>query len=177
MQKDNIELSDAEPSSMNPSAEELARVIVARLGLNPRKSGSTDKMWRTIIELYERSKKANQEKKPELAIMTVEEMGAFAGITRQTMYDYLRRWTDLDLITKTSYIYQSKVIIGYKLNGSTLEMAFEKAAVKVKNHLEQTLKYVRELQKTIKNEKLSDKMKKKDDKIMKEVSKEDENKT
>jgi hypothetical protein len=164
MNKDKIELSDTEPSSMNPGAEELARVIVDRLGLNPRKMGSTDKMWRTLIELYERTKKANQEKKPETAVMTVEEMGSFAGITRQTMYDYLKRWTDLDLITKTSYIYQGKVIIGYKLNGSTLEMAFEKAGVKVKNHLEQTLKYVRELQKTIKNEKLSEKMKLKEPK-------------
>ena len=162
MNKDKIELSDTEPSSMNPGSEELARVIVERSGLNPRKMGSTDKMWRTLIELYERTKKANQEKKPELGVTTVEEMGTFAGITRQTMYDYLKRWTDLDLITKTSYIYQGKVIIGYRLNGSTLEMAFEKAAVKIKNNLELTLKYVRELQKTIKNEKLSEKMKQKE---------------
>ena len=107
-------------------------------------------------------KKANQNKKPEEAVMTVEEMGAFAGITRQTMYDYLKRWTHLDLIVKTSYIYEGKVVIGYKLNGLTLENAFEKAFVKIKNHMEATQKYVRELQKTIKNEKLSHKMKQKD---------------
>jgi len=86
-------------------------------------------------------------------------MGNFAGITRQTMYDYLKRWIDLDLIAKTTYIYQGKVIIGYKLNGNTLENAFEKAAQRINNHVEITLKYVRELQKTLKNEKLSETMK------------------
>ena len=41
--------------------------------------------------------------------MTVEEMGNAAGITRQTMYDYLKRWIDLDIITKTTYIYEGKM--------------------------------------------------------------------
>ncbi len=157
-----IVLSGTEPSSMNPKAEELANVVIDRVGLNPRKKGSTDKMYRTLIELYERAKKAAQNKKPEEAVMTVEEMGAFAGITRQTMYDYLKRWTELDLIVKTSYIYEGKVIIGYKLNGLNLENAFEKSFVKIKNHMEATQKYVKELQKAIKNEKLSQKMKQKD---------------
>jgi len=156
-----IVLNSTEPSSMNPRAEELANVVIDRMGLNPRKKGSTDKMFRTLIELYERMKKATQSKKPEEAVMTVEEMGAFAGITRQTMYDYLKRWTELDLIVKTSYIYEGKVIIGYKLNGINLENAFEKALVKIKNNLEATQKYVKELQKAIKNEKLSQKMKQK----------------
>ena len=89
-------------------------------------------------------------------------MGNVAGITRQTMYDYIKRWIDLDLIVKTSYIFESKVIIGYKLNGATLENAFDKAAVKVKNNLELTLKYVRELQNSIKKEKISETMKQKD---------------
>ncbi len=157
-----IVLNSTEPSSMNPKAEELANIVIDRIGLNPRKKGSTDKMFRTLIELYERMKKAMQNKKPEEAVMTVEEMGAFAGITRQTMYDYLKRWTTLDLIVKTSYIYEGKVIIGYKLNGINLENAFEKAFVKIKNNLEATQKYVKELQKTIKNEKLSEKMKQKE---------------
>jgi len=156
-----IVLTNTEPSSMNPKAEELANVVIDRMGLNPRKKGSTDKMYRTLVELYERTKKAAQSKKPEEAVMTVEEMGAFAGITRQTMYDYLKRWTALDLIVKTSYIYEGKVIIGYKLNGLNLENAFEKSFVKIKNHMEATQKYVKELQKTIKNEKLSQKMKQK----------------
>ena len=157
-----IVLNNTEPSSMNPKADELANIVIDRMGLNPRKKGSTDKMFRTLIELYERMKKATQSKKPEEAVMTVEEMGAFAGITRQTMYDYLKRWTALDLIIKNSYIYEGKVIIGYKLNGINLENAFEKAFVKIKNSLEATQKYVKELQKSIKNEKLSQRMKQKE---------------
>ncbi|HIH41123.1 TPA: hypothetical protein HA239_01805 [Candidatus Woesearchaeota archaeon] len=89
-------------------------------------------------------------------------MGNVAGITRQTMYDYIKRWIDLDLIIKTSYIFEGKVIIGYKLNGATLENAFEKAAVKIKNNLELTLKYVRELQNSIKKEKISETMRQKE---------------
>ena len=100
-------------------------------------------------------KTAQREKRPESSVMTVEEMGLHAGITRQTMYDYLKRWVELDLINKTSYIIDGKVIIGYKLNGSTLESAFEKAVQRIGNHLETSMKYVRELQKLIKNEKIA----------------------
>lgn len=157
--KGKIVLTDKEPSSIDPGSEELARVISARIGLEPRKKGATQDMYRPLVELYERGKLANQEKKPELAVLTVEDMGRLAGITRQTMYDYLRRWVDLDLVVKTSYISEGKVVVGYKLNGTTLESAFEKAMVKVKNNMELTLKYVRELQKRLKNEKLSQKMK------------------
>ncbi len=139
---------------MNPTSEELARIVMARMGLEPRKSGATDKMYCTLVELYERSKQANREKRPEAAVMTVEEMGMFAGITRQTMYDYLRRWLDLNMIVKTSYIVDNKVIIGYKLNGSTLEASFEKAQQRIRNNLELTLKYIQELQRSIKNEKI-----------------------
>jgi len=136
---------------------------VARLGLIPRKKGSTEKMNRVLIELYERAKMASREKKPTAAIMTVEEMGAYAGITRQTMYDYLKRWLMLDLISKTSYIGQDqKVVVGYKLNGNTVENAFEKARVKVNNNLEFTHKYILELQKVTKNEKISQAQKIKD---------------
>ena len=151
MQK--IILAEHEPG-MNPDSEELAKVIIGRIGLMPRKEGSTDKMYRTFLELYERSKQANREKNPESAVMTVDEMGYFAGITRQTMYEYLKRWMELNLIIKTSYISNGKVVIGYKLNGNTLEQAFEKSIQKVKNNLDTTLKYVKELQRLVKNEKL-----------------------
>ncbi len=152
---EKIVLIDATPASVTPDAKELANVIISRIGLTPRKKGSTENMYKTLIEIYERTKKANQEKRPEAAVMTVDEMGAFAGITRQTMYEYLDRWLALDLIVKTSYIYEGKVVIGYKLNGNTLETAFERVLLKIKNHMEMTQKYIKELQKTIKNEKLS----------------------
>ncbi|MBD3204031.1 hypothetical protein GF327_07050 [Candidatus Woesearchaeota archaeon] len=159
MAKRRIILATTEPGSPDPNSAELAKVIMSRVGLNPRKRNSTKDMYKVLIELYERTKQANKEKKPELSVMTVEEMGIAAGITRQTMYEYLNRWLDLNLIEKTSYIYQGNVIIGYKLNGNTLEQAFDKAAVKVKNNFETTLKYVKKLQKALKNEKLSRKMK------------------
>ena len=155
-----IVIQNHEPG-MNPTSEELAKIIMARMGLEPRKSGSTDKMYRTLVELYERSKAAHREKKPETAVMTVEEMGAFAGITRQTMYDYLRRWLDLNMIVKTSYIVDNKVVIGYKLSGSTLEASFEKARQQINNNMELTLRYIKELQKRIKNEKISQTQKEK----------------
>ncbi len=144
-------------TGLNPTGEELARVVLARMGLEPRKTGSTENMHRIFLELYERMKRANREKKPESAVMTVEEMGVFAGITRQTMYDYLRRWLALNIIVKTSYIKDGKVIIGYKLNGATVESAFEKAALNIQNNLEITRKYVQELQRLLKNEKISQK--------------------
>ena len=149
-----IVLQNPEPG-MNPSSEELAKIVMTRIGLDPRKSGSTDKMYRTLIEMYERSKVAHRDKRPEAAVMTVEEMGSFAGITRQTMYDYLKRWLELNMIAKTSYIINNKVIIGYRLNGSTLESSFEKAIQQINNNTELTMRYIRELQKLIKNEKIS----------------------
>jgi hypothetical protein len=149
-----IIITNHEPS-MNPTADELSKVVLARIGLMPRKEGATDKMHNVLTELYEKMKFAQREKQPESAVMTVEEMGLHAGITRQTMYDYLKRWLELDLIVKTSYIHVGKVIVGYKLNGSTLESAFEKAVQKITNHLDTSMKYVRELQKLIKNEKIA----------------------
>lgn len=152
MQK--IILSEIEPG-MNANSEELAKVIISRIGLTPRKEGSTDKMYRTLLELYERTKQANREKNPEHAVMTVDDMGYFAGITRQTMYEYLKRWMALNLIVKTSYIKDGRVVIGYKLNGNTLEQAYEKSVQKIRNNMETTMKYVKELQRIVKNEKLS----------------------
>lgn len=153
--KEKIVLTDTMPSSMSPDSKELAEVIIQRVGLTPRKKGSTEHMHKILIELYEKTKRANQQKKPEQAIMTVEEMALLASITRQTMYEYLDRWIELGLISKTSYIFEGKVIIGYKLNGNTLEAAFERSFALIKNNLDLTLKYVGELQKSLKNEKLS----------------------
>ncbi|MGM5484943.1 MAG: hypothetical protein ACQEP1_03675 [Nanobdellota archaeon] len=154
---EKIILTNEEPD-INADSLELASVIVNRLGLMPRKKGSTEDMNKVLIELYERSKLAGKNKSPTASIMTVEEMATFAGITRQTMYDYLKRWLQLDLIVKTSYIDKSdKVVIGYKLNGPTLESAFEKAKARIENNLEITKKYILELQKATKNEKLSKK--------------------
>jgi hypothetical protein len=155
MSEQKIILLSAEPN-LNADSEELAEIIIQRLGLMPRKKGSTEKMNFVLMEFYERAKEAARIHMPAKAIMTVEEMGAFAGITRQTMYDYIKRWLELDLIIKTSYIdIENKVNIGYRLNGNTLEQAFEKARARINNHLDLTVKYIRELQRTVKNEKIS----------------------
>ena len=156
---EKIILTNSEPN-INANSEELATIIIERLGLMPRKKGSTERMNLVLIELYERSKLAGKEKSPTSSIMTVEEMATFAGITRQTMYDYLKRWLLIDFIVKTSYIDKyDKVVIGYKLNGPTLENAFEKARIRINNNLDFTQKYISELQRIIKNEKLSKKIK------------------
>ena len=155
MAKKQIILKDAEPG-LNPSSKELAEIIIERIGLAPRKKGSTDKIYKVLIELYERAKTASREKDPRKALMTVEEMAFFAGITRQTMYDYLKRWLLLNIIMKNSYLNEEKkVVIGYRLTGNTLEQAFEKAAIKIRGNVETTLKYTHELQRIIKNEKIS----------------------
>jgi hypothetical protein len=150
-----IILTDAEPN-LNATGEELADIIIQRLGLMPRKSGSTERMNKVLAELYERAKDAGQARDPSKSIVTVEEMAIFAGITRQTMYEYLKRWIELDLISKISYVDKDrKVIIGYKLNGSTLEQAFEKARARINNNLDLTLKCIKEMQRVVKNEKIS----------------------
>ncbi len=150
-----IILTNIEPD-LSADSDEIAQVLLKRFGLMPRKKGSTDKMHRVLIELYERAKDASQKKMPNRAIMTVEEMGYFAGITRQTMYDYLKRWLDIEMIAKVSYIDQNNnVIIGYRLNGNTLEQAFEKTRTKINNHLDYTQKYIKEMQRILKNEKIS----------------------
>ena len=148
-------LRHIEPT-MNPGSDELANVIIHRLGLMPRKKGATEKMHRVLLELYEKAKIAAREKSPTAAIISVEEMAMHAGISRQTMYDYIKRWVDTEFITKTSYIgSDQKVVVGYKLNGPTLESAFEKTRIRVHNNLDLTAKYVGELQRIVKNEKIS----------------------
>ncbi len=150
-------LRHVEPT-MNPSSDELANTIIHRMGLMPRKKGSTEKMHRVLLELYEKAKVASRDKTPTAAIMTVEEMALHAGISRQTMYDYIKRWVDTEFITKTSYIgSDQKVVVGYNLNGPTLESAFEKMRTRVHNNLDLTAKYVQELQRIVKNEKISKK--------------------
>ena len=141
---------------MNPTSEELAIVILARMGLMPRKKGATEKMHRVLLEFYERAKASYRMKQPHLAVMTVEEMGYYAGITRQTMYDYLHRWTALKVITKTTYIADSKVVVGYKLNGNTLEQTFERSTTVLQEHIELTKRYISELQRLVKNEKIAE---------------------
>ena len=94
-----IILTNIEPG-LNANSSEMANVVIQRLGLMPRKKGSTEKMHCVLVALYERAKIATREKDPKQSIMTVENMGVSAGITRQTMYEYLRRWLELDLIIK-----------------------------------------------------------------------------
>jgi len=138
------------------TAEELAKVIIERIGLHPRKKGATDKVHTILLELYERAKKATAHKDPKLSIMSVEEMALFASITRQTMYEYLHRWTESSIITKVSFIDASgKVTIGYKLSGANLEEAFTKVESRIRKHLDTTRQLLAELQKRIKNEKIS----------------------
>ena len=150
----DICLSDNEPF-LNPSSVELANVILNRIGLNPRKKGSTERMSRLFIEFYERAKLSGREKNPSLAAISVEEMASIVNISRQTMYEYLSRWLKTGLIVKTSYLADKKAVIGYKLNGNTLEEAFNKTISIVNANLDLTKKYILELQKTLKNEKIS----------------------
>lgn len=150
-----IVLQHAEPN-LNANSEELAGVVIQRLGLMPRKKGSTERMNVVFLQMYEKAKEASREKNPTKAVITVEEMALHAHISRQTMYEYLERWLALDFIVKQSYIgSDNKVVVGYRLNGTTLESAFDKAKVRISNHLDLTSKYIQELQKVLKNEKIS----------------------
>jgi len=150
----NIQLGNNEVLP-DADVDEMARILLARFGLLPRKKDGSAKMHKLLLELYERKKQANKEKKPEDAVMPVEEMGIFAGIKRQTMYDYLHRWLHLGILKKTSFVSEGKVVIGYELNGNNLESAFRKAESTVKNHLEDSFRLLSELQNQIKKEKIS----------------------
>ena len=145
-------LGHAEP--INQESEELARVLIARFGLSPRKKDGNAQLHKLLLELYERKKLANREKKPEASVMPVEEMALHAGIKRQTMYDYLRRWLDLQILKKTSFVSSGKVVIGYELNGTNLEGAFRKAEATLKGHLDASFRIIEQLQNEIKKEKL-----------------------
>ncbi len=134
--------------------EDIAKTILARFGLLPRKKDGNAQMHKLLLELLERKKAANREKKPEAAVMPVEDMGLFAGIKRQTMYEYLHRWLDLNILKKTSFVSNGKVVIGYELNGTNLEGAFRKAEATIKTHLDYSFKLIEKLQNEIKKEKL-----------------------
>ena len=136
------------------SSDEIARAILARFGLLPRKKDGQARMHSLLLELSERKKASNREKKPEMAVLTVEDMGVFAGIARQTMYEYLNRWLDLNILKKTSFVSSGKVVIGYELNGPTMEGAFKKAEQTLSNHVQISLELVRRLQQEVKREKL-----------------------
>lgn len=136
------------------STEELARVLLARFGLLPRKADGSAKMHTLLLQLYERKKEALRDRKPERAVLPVEEMGAFAGIARQTMYEYLHRWLELGILKKTSFVAEGSVVIGYELNGANLEAAFRKAETVLQNHVESSFKLIERLQNDIKRDKL-----------------------
>jgi len=148
-----IQLEQKEALDQSTS-DEMAKVLLARFGLLPRKKDGTAQMHNLLLELYERKKQANRDRKPELAVMPVEDMGVFAKIKRQTMYDYLRRWLDLNLLKKTSFVSDGRVVIGYELNGTNLENAFRKAENSIKNHVEESFRLIEKLQTEIKKEKL-----------------------
>lgn len=134
--------------------EELSKVLLSRFGLLPRKKDGSAQFHKLLLELYERKKIANREKKPEEAVMPVEEMALHAGIKRQTMYDHLKRWLDLQILKKTSFVSSGKVVIGYELNGTNLEGAFRKAESTIKAHLDTSFRLIEQLQNEIKKEKL-----------------------
>lgn len=147
-----FQLSHAEPVSNHP--KELSRVLLARFGLTPRKKDGQAEFNKLLLELYERKKASNRDKRPELAVMPVEEMALYAGIKRQTMYDHLKRWLALSILKKTSFVASGKVIIGYELNGNNLESAFRKAEATIKAHMDTSFRLVDSLQTEIKKEKL-----------------------
>ncbi len=148
----DIMLNKTEPVGNAPS--EVSKVLLARFGLLPRKKDGIAKFDKLLLELYERKKQANREKKPEKAVMPVEEMSLYAGIKRQTMYDYLKRWLELQILKKTSFVLDGKVVIGYELNGTNLEGAFRKAEATIKAHLNLSFRLIEQLQSEIKKEKL-----------------------
>ena len=60
-----IQLSNAE--AINNDVEELAKVLLARFGLMPRKRDGNAKLHKLVLQLYERKKEANRERRPEHA--------------------------------------------------------------------------------------------------------------
>ena len=60
--KNKIELLHMNPG-INASSEELAKVVLARFGLVPRKNDAKAGFHKLLLELYERKKKALKEKK------------------------------------------------------------------------------------------------------------------
>ena len=148
-----IQLEHQEPTDQ-ANIDELSRVLLSRFGLQPRKKDGSAQLHALLIELSERKKASNREKKPELSVIPVEEMAFLAGIKRQTMYEYLHRWLDLNVLKKTSFVSNGKVVIGYELNGPNLEASFRKAESTIKTHLDMSFKILDNLQNEIKKDKL-----------------------
>jgi len=148
-----FQLEHVEPVP-NATSSEMAKIVLSRFGLMPRKRDGQAKFEKLLLEMYERKKKANKDHKPEHAVMPVEDMGVFSGIARQTMYEYVKRWVQLGIIKKTSFVAGGKVVIGYELNGNNLEGAFTKASQIIRNHTETSLDIIKNLQLEIKKEKL-----------------------
>lgn len=149
----HVQLQKVDPIEPT-NVEDLSKVLLARFGLLPRKKDGQALMHKLLLELYERKKQSNREKKPELAVIPVEEMATHASIKRQTMYDYLHRWLDLQILKKTSFVSSGRVVIGYELNGTTLEHAFRRAEGNIKAHLDDSFRIIETLQNEIKKDKL-----------------------
>ena len=143
---------------MNPgpgaNSEELAKVLLARFGLLPRKVDAKAQFHRLLLELYERKKHSLKERKPELAVMSVDQMAAYAGIARQTFYEYMARWLTLQVIKKTSFVADKRLTTGYELNGNNLEAAFARSKNIVEDHTQTSIEIAKGLQTEIKKEKL-----------------------
>ena len=60
----------------------------------------------------------------------------------------------LNLLKKTSFVSDGKVVIGYELNGNNLEGAFRKAEATIKAHIDTSFRLIEQLQSEIKKEKL-----------------------
>lgn len=148
-----FELRKLNPSP-NAAKEELASVILGRIGLLPKKVDAKAGFNKLLLELYEKKKLSVKENKPELSLMTIEEMALISGIKRQTFYDHLGRWIDLGLIKKATYIKEKDRIRGYELAGNNVENAFNKVQSTITEHLEQTREMISLLQNEIKKEKL-----------------------
>lgn len=146
-----LEEREAHPDA---SVEELARVVLARFGLLPKKIDGTAKLEKLLLELNERKKMAYRDKNPEIAVVPVEEMGLIAGIARQTVYDHLGRWLFLEVLKKTSFVSNGRVVIGYELNGPTLEAALKKAEAKIQYLMKGSFDVVEQLKSKIKSEKI-----------------------
>lgn len=153
MKSIKIQLEQAEAVD-GANTEELCRVLLARFGLLPRKKNADAQLHRLMLELYERKKQASREKRPELSVMPVEDMAVYASIKRQTMYEHLARFLQFGILKKTSFVSGGRVVIGYELNGQSLEAAFRKAESAISSHVEKSFKLIETLQNELRREKL-----------------------
>src|SRR3989338_5438807 len=149
----DIQLALTKPLE-NADHKKLTRCILSRFGLLPRKQGAKIRIEALILELYERKKQAYKNKLPDEAVMTVEAMATYAQVSRQTMYDYLYRLLQLNILKKTSFMKQHELITGYELSGHNLETSFTKAITLIHEELGTSLELIKSLQNEIKKEKL-----------------------